>query len=93
MLNFLPRKAVDDTQLVESELWSTYFNPLLTAILSRAEDNILLKWTNKAAENFKCRRPDAIITSSSDNNNGCLAYGECKFGGLSKTALDTYFFG
>lgn len=89
MLNFLPRKAVDDTQLGESELWSTYFNPLLTAILSRAEDNLLLKWTNKAAEDFGCRRPDAIITSSSGNNNGCLAYGECKLGGVSKKASNT----
>lgn len=43
MLNFLPRKAIDDTQFGESELWSTYFNPVLTSMFSRTEDTILLK--------------------------------------------------
>lgn len=30
MLNFLPKKEVDVAKLGESELWSTYHNPLLT---------------------------------------------------------------
>lgn len=30
MLNFLPKKEVDVARLGESELWSTYHNPLLT---------------------------------------------------------------
>ncbi|KAG1140912.1 hypothetical protein G6F37_008689 [Rhizopus arrhizus] len=52
MLNFLPKKEVDVSKLGESELWSTYYNPLLTSILFETQNNILLRWTNKAAEDY-----------------------------------------
>jgi hypothetical protein len=88
MLGFLPKKEVDVSKLGESELWSTYYNPLLTAILSRTQDNILLQWTNKAAEDYNIKIPDAIICKMDNNNNLCLGYGECKLGNVSKKEMN-----
>lgn len=69
-------------------MWSTYFNPLLTAVLSKTKDNILLRWTNKAAESYTSKRPDAIINALSNNKDLCLGYGECKLGSVSKKELN-----
>ncbi|GAA5798564.1 hypothetical protein HPULCUR_003969 [Helicostylum pulchrum] len=63
MLNFLPQTKVEVSTLGESELWSTYFNPLFTSIFSKTREDILLRWTNKAAANYSSKRPDAIITT------------------------------
>ncbi|CEG66580.1 hypothetical protein RMATCC62417_03127 [Rhizopus microsporus] len=80
MLNFLPKKEVDESKLGESELWSTYHHPLLTSLLSDNQQNVILRWTNKAAENFKQRRPDAIICRTENGVDLTLAFGECKLG-------------
>lgn len=87
MLNFIPKNEVDVSKLGESELWSTYYNPLLTSILSETQDNILLRWTNKAAEDYTSKRPDAIISAMNNNESLCLGYGECKLGNVSRKAL------
>ncbi|KAI7904950.1 uncharacterized protein BX663DRAFT_559207 [Cokeromyces recurvatus] len=43
ILNFLPKKEIDVAKLGESELWSTYYSPLLTSILSETQCIILLR--------------------------------------------------
>lgn len=84
MLNFLPQTKVEVSTLGESELWSTYFNPLFTSIFSKTREDILLRWTNKAAANYSSKRPDAIITTG----NICIGYGECKLESASQKAVN-----
>lgn len=88
MLNFLPKKEVDVAKLGEIELWSTYYTPLLITILSETQDNILLRWTNKAADDYTPKRPDEIISAMNNNKSACLGYGECKLGSVSRKALN-----
>ncbi|RCH98134.1 hypothetical protein CU097_015167, partial [Rhizopus azygosporus] len=76
MLNFLPKREVNVTKLGEPELWSRYCNPLLTSMLSENENNVILRWTNKAADNYSSKWSDAIISAM--NEEVCLGYGECK---------------
>ncbi|KAI9245153.1 hypothetical protein EDC94DRAFT_688114, partial [Helicostylum pulchrum] len=45
------------------------------SILSKVEDNIFLRRTNKAAANYLSKRPDAIIIAGEDL---CLGFGECE---------------
>jgi hypothetical protein len=46
-----------------------------------------LRWTNKAAEDYTPKRPDAIISAMNNNESLCLGYGECKLGNVSRKAL------
>lgn len=84
MLNFLPKREVNVTKLGEPELWSRYCNPLLTSMLSENENNVILRWTNKAADNYSSKWSDAIISAM--NEEVCLGYGECKLGSVSGKA-------
>ena len=53
----LPRDPiVDVTDISESELWSIYFDPLLSAIISDNERNTRLQWLNKHAEDNRLTR-------------------------------------
>lgn len=88
MLNFLPKKEVDVAKLGEIELRSTYYTPLLTTILSETQDNILLRWTNKAADDYAPKRPDGIISAMNNIENLCFGYGECRLGSVSRKALN-----
>lgn len=71
MLNFLPKKKAGVKKMAKSELWSTYYSPSLTPRLSKVEENILLRWTNKAAVYYPSKRPDA-------GEDLCLGFGGCK---------------
>ncbi|ORE02358.1 hypothetical protein BCV72DRAFT_53925 [Rhizopus microsporus var. microsporus] len=75
----LPRDPIADvTNISESELWSIYFDPLLSAIVSDNERNMLLRWLNKQAEG-NLLRPDASITLIDQLQFGAhLGFGEVK---------------
>jgi hypothetical protein len=79
-------KYSNESKLGESELWNTYHHPLLTSLLSDNQQNIILRWTNKTAENFKQRRPDAVICRMENDVNLTLAFGECKLGSATAKA-------
>ncbi|KAI7874007.1 uncharacterized protein EV154DRAFT_527502 [Mucor mucedo] len=69
---------VDITTISESELWSIYFDPFLSAIISDNERNTLLRWLNKQAEN-DLLRPDASLTTINQLQFGFnLGFGEVK---------------
>lgn len=52
----------DSTSISESELWSTYFNPVLSCIVSDPDKLVHLRWTNKMTPEGSKSRPDAIIS-------------------------------
>ncbi|KAI8330666.1 hypothetical protein EDC96DRAFT_528088 [Choanephora cucurbitarum] len=69
---------VDITTISESELWSIYFDPFLSAIISDNERNTLLRWLNKQAED-DLLRPDASLTTINQLQFGSnLGFGEVK---------------
>lgn len=69
---------VDITTISESELWSIYFDPFLSAIISDNERNTLLRWLNKQAED-DLLRPDASVTTINQLQFGFnIGYGQVK---------------
>ncbi|KAI7887055.1 uncharacterized protein EV154DRAFT_573864 [Mucor mucedo] len=69
---------VDITTISESKLWSIYFDPFLSAIISDNERNTLLRWLNKQAED-DLLRPDASFTTINQLQFGFnLGFGEVK---------------
>jgi hypothetical protein len=72
------RNIVDIAEISESELWSTYFDPLLSAVISDNERNTLLRWLNKQAED-NLKRPEATVTMIDQLHFGAhLGFGEVK---------------
>ncbi|KAG2211917.1 hypothetical protein INT47_004604 [Mucor saturninus] len=67
------------TSISENELFNTYFDPILSAIISDPEKNTLLRWSNKKPEENKDMRPDATITKIQQLKYGYnLGHGEVK---------------
>lgn len=68
-----------NNQIGEIELWSSYFHPLLSRILSDNERSVMLRWPDKAALEQSQGRPDAIISEVTGNGFGIsFGFGECK---------------
>ncbi|CAO3698052.1 unnamed protein product [Rhizopus stolonifer] len=79
LLQKIPSHDIKDlSSLSESELYNIYVDPILSAIVSDPEREILLRWTNKTDNETDCR-PDATITCTkqmiSDHN---LIHGKVK---------------
>lgn len=79
--------------MTESELWCTYFDPMLSSVISDPDRSVHLRWTNAIpAENGKSR-PDAVISEKPQLVFGSSrGYGEAKVlqGSCSKLlCLDT----
>ncbi|KAI8976807.1 hypothetical protein BDB01DRAFT_727373 [Pilobolus umbonatus] len=64
---------------LESELWSTYFDPLLSCIISDPDRLIHLRWTNTIPLEKGKSRPDAVISEKRQLTFGSnVGYGEAK---------------
>ncbi|RCH80627.1 hypothetical protein CU097_002755, partial [Rhizopus azygosporus] len=87
MLTHLPAVKVKDTNIAESELWSTYYHPLFTYLFSDPANNVLLRWTNKAPDDYRKYRPDAIISQFQNNVEKTIGYGECKLFNANSSAM------
>lgn len=80
----------DSTSISESELWSTYFDPVLSCIVSDPDKLVHLRWTNKMTPEGSKSRPDAIISEMKQlEYSGSLGLGEVKVnqGSASKFLL------
>ncbi|EIE84799.1 hypothetical protein RO3G_09509 [Rhizopus delemar RA 99-880] len=79
LIEELPKTRVKNNQIGEIELWSSYFHPLLSRILSDNERSVMLRWPDKAALEQSQGRPDAIISEVTGNGFGIsFGFGECK---------------
>ncbi|KAG1117398.1 hypothetical protein G6F42_013449 [Rhizopus arrhizus] len=61
------REIVDMDSLGETELQSTYIDPVLTPLLSNSQQNVVLRWANKNEE-VSDIRPDAVISTIIQSN-------------------------
>ncbi|KAG1182370.1 hypothetical protein G6F36_009237 [Rhizopus arrhizus] len=79
-LQKLPSNVIKDTNsFSENELFNTYFDPILSSIISDPEKNTLLRWSNKKPEENKDMRPDATVTKIHQLKYGYnLGHGEVK---------------
>ncbi|CAO3703644.1 unnamed protein product [Rhizopus stolonifer] len=65
--------------LSESELWSTYFDPLLSCLISDPDRLVHLRWTNAIPNEKGKSRPDAVISEKPQLVfGGSVGYGEAK---------------
>ncbi|KAI8378328.1 hypothetical protein BD560DRAFT_432802 [Blakeslea trispora] len=63
----------------ESELWSTYFDPLLSCLICDPGKLTHLRWTNTTAFEGGKLRPDAVISVRQQlEYEGSVGYGEAK---------------
>lgn len=63
----------------ESELWSTYFDPLLSCLISDPDRLVHLRWTNTIPNEKGKSRPDAVISEKRQLVfGGSVGYGEAK---------------
>lgn len=87
-LQKIPTKAIKDTSCVlESELFSTYIDPILLSLVSDPERNTLLRWPNKKSEENDFR-PDATITKLQQMKYRYnLGHGETKVNNCGNHAL------
>ncbi|CEP15594.1 hypothetical protein [Parasitella parasitica] len=94
LIQKLPIGPLNDyKQISESELWSTYFDPLLSCLISDPDRLIHLRWTNALPMEKGKNRPDAVISEKRQMSFGnSVGYGEAKTlqGSCSKSlCLDT----
>ncbi|SAM02718.1 hypothetical protein [Absidia glauca] len=87
------REIVDLDSLGETELQSTYFDPVLAPLFSNPQQNVVLRWANKNEEVSNIR-PDAVISTIIQSKYGRpLGFGEVKPGNSStnkhKLCMDT----
>ncbi|KAI7903722.1 uncharacterized protein BX663DRAFT_485824 [Cokeromyces recurvatus] len=80
LIQKLPCSPLNDyKKMSESELWSTYFDPLLSCLISDPDRLVHLRWTNTIPNEKGKSRPDAVISEKTllkfGNNVG---YGEAK---------------
>ncbi|RCH85753.1 hypothetical protein CU097_009562, partial [Rhizopus azygosporus] len=72
-------KTVENSQIGEAELWSSFFHPLLVKILSDNDRDIRLRWPDMVASEKGQGRPDAIISEVTSGEFGAsLGFGEYK---------------
>ncbi|KAI9353944.1 hypothetical protein BD770DRAFT_445279 [Pilaira anomala] len=104
LLQKLPTNSIKHiNSLSETELFTTYIDPILVSIISDPERNTLLRWSNKKSEENDLR-PDATITKLrqmkyqhnlghgevkvDDSCNHVLALDLLRIGLLTKDSLD-----
>ncbi|KAI9357484.1 hypothetical protein BD770DRAFT_410800 [Pilaira anomala] len=74
--------------LGEYELFSMYFDPLLSALFSDPDKNVLLRWSNLTCDESADKRPDAIISKIQQREFGqSLGFGEVK---LARPTTDNH---
>ncbi|KAI7872593.1 hypothetical protein BDF14DRAFT_1877797 [Spinellus fusiger] len=67
------------TPKLETELFSTYSDPILSELIADTERNTILRWSNKKQEKNNDFRPDATITKIHQLKHGFnLGHGEVK---------------
>jgi hypothetical protein len=80
----------DNNDISESELWSTYFDPLLSCLICDPERLVHLRWTNSIPIEGGKLRPDAIIAKKQQlEYDHSVGHGEVKVnrGNTSKYLL------
>jgi hypothetical protein len=81
LIQKLPSAAIkDSTTIGEAELWSTYFDPMLSVLITDPEKSVQLRWSNTSSpESGSNNRPDAIISNIIQLGfNFSLGFGEAK---------------
>lgn len=65
LIQKLPTAAIkDSTTIGEAELWSTYFDPILSVLVADPEESVQFRWFNTSSpESGSDKRPDAIISN------------------------------
>ncbi|KAG1472309.1 hypothetical protein G6F56_001614 [Rhizopus delemar] len=76
-------RVVDTDSIGETELKSTYFDPVLTFILSNPQQNVVLRWANKNEEASDIRLDAIISTIVQSKYDRPLGFGEVKPGSSS----------
>lgn len=93
-INKLPNTPLNDyKQLSETELWSTYFDPMLSYLISDPKRFIHFRWTDAIPNENGNSRPDSVVSEKKQLAFGSsLGFGEAKIqqGSCSKLlCLDT----
>ncbi|KAI8878081.1 hypothetical protein K501DRAFT_259306 [Backusella circina FSU 941] len=85
----LPLLPIKNKQsLGECELFTMYFDPLLSALFSDPDKNILLRWSNVTCDESADKRPDATISKIQQRDFGqSLGFGEVK---LARPTTDNH---
>ncbi|KAG1516319.1 hypothetical protein G6F53_002255 [Rhizopus delemar] len=80
LIQKLPRSSINDAATIsETELWSTYFDPILSCVVVVAEQLVLLRWLDKTINSSIPWRPDAVISIIDRLQFGeTLGHGEVK---------------
>ncbi|KAI8077892.1 uncharacterized protein B0P05DRAFT_491808 [Gilbertella persicaria] len=80
LIQKLPKKPLSNYKEVsETELWNTYFDPLLSCLISDPDRLIHLRWTNVIPMEKGKSRPDAVISEKLQLSFGSsVGYGEAK---------------
>ncbi|KAG0776117.1 hypothetical protein G6F22_012801 [Rhizopus arrhizus] len=72
----------------ECELFTMYFDPLLSALFSDPDKNTLLRWSNVTCDESADKRPDATISKIQQRDFGqSLGFGEVK---LTRPTTDNH---
>ncbi|KAG0162223.1 hypothetical protein DFQ28_001685, partial [Apophysomyces sp. BC1034] len=91
LIQKLPKTPLkDNNDISESELWSTYFDPLLSCLICDPDRLVHLRWTNSIPIEGGKLRPDAIIAKKQQlEYDGSVGHGEVKVnqGNTSKYLL------
>ncbi|KAG2196284.1 hypothetical protein INT47_012506, partial [Mucor saturninus] len=85
LIQKLPKLPLKDNSIIsESELWNTYFDPLLSCLISDPEKLVHLRWTNATPSEGEKLRPDAVVSKRQQlEYEGSIGYGEA-----NKNAID-----
>ncbi|KAI8973346.1 hypothetical protein BDF20DRAFT_1002337 [Mycotypha africana] len=80
LIQKLPKLPLKDNSTIsESELWNTYFDPLLSCLICDPEKLVHLRWTNATPSEGGKLRPDAVISKRQQlEYEGSVGYGEAK---------------
>ncbi|KAI8143301.1 hypothetical protein BJV82DRAFT_493199, partial [Fennellomyces sp. T-0311] len=63
----------------ENELFTIFFDPILSSLLSDPDKNVLLRWSNVTNNDSEEMRPDAIISKVVQRGFGpSLGFGDVK---------------
>ncbi|KAI9261944.1 hypothetical protein EDC94DRAFT_635030 [Helicostylum pulchrum] len=85
----LPLLAIKTKNSIgEYELFTMYFDPILSSLLSDPERNVLLRWSNITSEESGSLRPDATISKIHQRDFGpSFGFGEVK---VAYTSTDNH---
>ncbi|CAO3693949.1 hypothetical protein G6F70_006362 [Rhizopus microsporus] len=85
----LPQMAIKTKKHIgECELFTMYFDPILSALLSDPDKNVLLRWSNVTSDETGEMRPDATISKLCQRDFGpSLGFGQVK---LARPSTDNH---